>query len=290
MAIQKASTHSSKQKRNKIPVAKKCRSKTSKLKKQLRFSEIPGFQAAECCEADLYHRRHEIWYSREEYTEFHQDRFETIKRFRASGCDLSQLDADNQCVRGLEPFWTPQGHRELQGCRKLHKSTVMLEQARQNLTQTKDAERFRTMVLPQSDLALTRAQELAALDELEANKAYNPELAKSCGSTGIPPNHPALSSLSSLPTPPLPAKDSVGGISPKSTLAFVPQATGLPSVSLLAPEQIRALQEVNARRLMEMYFSQNGTAPDFRFPIRRDSLLGGARFIHAMMISQQNGA
>ncbi|CAJ1964935.1 unnamed protein product [Cylindrotheca closterium] len=290
MAIQKPSTCSSKQKRNKAPVAKKCRGKSNnKGKKQLRFSlEEPDALAANCCEADLYHRRHEIWYTREEYTEFHQDRFETIKRFRASSCDTAQL-ADSQCVRGLEPFWTPQGHRELQGCRKLHKSTVMLEQARQNLTHIKDADRFRTMVLSQSEQAQKRAQELAALDELEANKVYNPSMAEtsSSSSSSIPPSHPALPQQQQPPT-----KQDSENVSPRSTIAFVPPipaTAGLPSPALLSSEQIRALQEDNARRLMEMYFS-GSTNPNFRFPIRRDSLVGGARFIHAMMISQQDGA
>eukprot|EP00526_Cylindrotheca_closterium_P014809 CAMPEP_0113650530 /NCGR_PEP_ID=MMETSP0017_2-20120614/26891_1 /TAXON_ID=2856 /ORGANISM="Cylindrotheca closterium" /LENGTH=284 /DNA_ID=CAMNT_0000563055 /DNA_START=88 /DNA_END=945 /DNA_ORIENTATION=+ /assembly_acc=CAM_ASM_000147 len=284
MTIQKRSTSSSKQQRNKAPVAKKCRGK-SKLKKQLKFSDVPESHAAECCEADLYHRRHEIWYTREEYSEFHKDRFETIKRFRASGGDVALLDADSQSVRGLEPFWTPQGHRELQGCRKLHKSTVMLEQARQNLTNTKDAERFRIMVAAQSDLAQKRAQDLATLDEVEANKVYNPAMPQN---SSIPPNHPALSPLS------LPETKDVENLSPRSTVAFVPQATtaALPSLSLLGSQQIRALQEHNARRLMEMYACNNGDTSQqaFRFPIRRDSLVGGARFIHAMMISQQNGA
>lgn len=271
MAILKPSTTSSKQQRNKAPVAKKYRGQR-KLKKQLRFSEVSESHAADCCEADLFQRRHEIWYSREEYTEFHKDRFQTIQRFRASGGDV----ADSQCVRGLEPFWTPQGHRELQGSRKLHTSTVMLEQARQNLTQIREADRFRAMIAPQSDLALKRAQELAALDELEANKVYDPE----SGQTGsIPPSHPVLSSMS------LPQTKDTKNLSPKSTMAFVPESPAMPSLSLLRCNQIRALQEQNARRLMELYSCNDGTsAPVFRFPIRRDSLVGGARFIHAMMI------
>jgi hypothetical protein len=281
MAIQKPSSSTSKQQRNKAPVAKKCRGK-NKRKKQVqvvRFSEVSESHEAECCEADLYNRRHEIWYTREEYTDFHQDRFATIRRFRASGGDLSSLDRESQCMRGLEPFWTPQGHLELQGSRKLHKSTVMLEQARQNLTQIRDAERFRIMVAAQSEQAQKRAEELANLDELEAKKAYNPDMDQT---TNIPANHPALYSL--------PFKKDSENLSPRSSLSFVPQTATLPTLSLSESQQIRALQEHNARRLMKMYGSSQSNGPVFRFPIRRDSLVGGARFIHAMMISQQNGA
>lgn len=277
MAIQKPSSSSSKQKRNKAPVAKKCRGgNKNRVKKQqeLRFSDVPECHAAECCETDLYQRRHEIWYSREDYTEFHKDRFETIQRFRASGGDITTLDQDSQCVRGLEPFWTPQGHRELQGSRKLHKSTVMLEQARQNLTRIKDPQRFRIMVAPQSDLAQKRAQELAVLDELEAKKVYNPSMDQT---TRIPRNHPAFLSMSCS------LKEATENLSLRSNFRR-------PSLSLSESQQIRALQEHNARRLMQMYScNQNNSQVSFRFPIRRDSLVGGARFIHAMMISQQNG-
>jgi len=265
MTIQKASSSSSKQQRNKAPAAKKCRGKSQRWKQQLvRFSEVCESHAAECCEADLYQRRHEIWYSRKDYAEFHKDRFETIQRFRASGT----CDADSQCVRGLEPFWTPQGHCELQGSRKLHKSTVMLEQARQNLTQMRDPQRFRIMVAAQSNMAQKRAQELASLDELEAKKVYNPDMDQR---EAIPANHPALLSKT------------MGTLSPRSSIAF-----GFSNLSMSQSQQIRALQEHNARRLMQLY-SNKTSSPTFRFPIRRDSLLGGARFIHAMMISQQNG-
>jgi len=144
----------------------------------------------------------------------------------------------------------------------------MLEQARQNLTQMRDPQRFRIMVAAQSNMAQKRAQELASLDELEAKKVYNPDMDQT---EGIPANHPALLSKT------------MGALSPRSSIAF-----GFSNLSMSQSQQIRALQEHNARRLMQLY-SNKTSSPTFRFPIRRDSLLGGARFIHAMMISQQNG-
>jgi len=281
MTILKQSSSSSKQNRNKAP--KKCRSSSSnkrtlpQIQKVVMWNdEETSFHDSGVDEPDLYHRRHEIWYSREDYQQFHVDRIKTIEGLRANG--IQSLDKEAHCCRGLEPFWTIHNHRELQSGRRIYKSTIMLEQARQNLTQVKDVERFRIMVLQQSELSQKRAHELAALDQLEARQIHAiyapPQL--------LQVNRHAMQRKET---------DGMINVSPKSAMSFVPQsaAATLATLSLSGSQQIRALQEVNARRLMQMYSGNNGAAPAFRFPIRRDSLVGGARFIRAMMIAQQNG-
>ena len=70
-------------------------------------------------------------------------------------------------MRGLEPFQNRTTHEDMHSKRKIHKSTIIIEQVRQAMLGIKDPERFRFLVAPQSDLALRRAQELAAMDEFE---------------------------------------------------------------------------------------------------------------------------
>jgi len=234
--------------------------------------EETSFHDSGVDEADLYHRRNEIWYSREDYQQFHVDRIKTIEFLRANG--IQSLNKDIHCCRGLEPFWTAHNHQKLQSSRRLYSSTIMLEQARQNLTQVKDAERFRLMVLQQSKLSQERAYELAAMDQLEARRIYAPY------------EQPRVNFVNMQRK----ENDSTINFSPKSAMSFVPQSAvaTLPTLTLSESQDIRILQELNARKLMQMYSGNNGGAPSFRFPIRRDSLVGGARFIRAMMIAKQN--
>jgi hypothetical protein len=117
-----------------------------------------------------YENTQDIWYSREEYNQFHVDRFRTVEYLRASGGNGNQLNPEFYCCRGLEPFMTRANHCELNSKRKLHKSTIILEQTRQNLLQITDPDRFRRMVVSQSEIALHRAQELGALDQDEIYK------------------------------------------------------------------------------------------------------------------------
>jgi len=234
--------------------------------------EETSFHDSGVDEADLYHRRNEIWYSREDYQQFHVDRIKTIEFLRANG--IQSLNKEIHCCRGLEPFWTAHNHQKLQSSRRLYSSTIMLEQARQNLTQVKDAERFRLMVLQQSKLSQERAHELAAMDQLEARQIYAPYEQPRVNFADMQRKE----------------NDSTINFSPKSAMSFVPQSAvaTLPTLTLSESQDIRILQELNARKLMQMYSGNNGGAPSFRFPIRRDSLVGGARFIRAMMIAKQN--
>jgi hypothetical protein len=192
---------------------------------------------------------------RDEYSEFSEDRLRTVQCLRASGGNEKALDPEFYCIRGLEPFQTPDVHRELHSKRHFHQSTIMIEQVRQSMLGIRDPERFRFMVEPQSEMSLRRAQELAALDEHEV---YNRVCRR------------------------------------RSLMAPQPKSLSSDPMALSLSDRVRRLQEWNARRLMEIY-SQPGNGPfrfnirrdslvgsssggmesiamGTRFPIRRDSL------------------
>ena len=172
------------------------------------------------------------------------DRLRTIELLRASGGDERALNKKDYSVRGLEPFQTPLVHEELHTNRKFHQSTILLEQVRQSVYGLRNPERFRVMVGPQSELASRRAQELAAIDEHDVYGSV-------CRRGSL------LSTMKAVK----------GEIN--STFPNFDSST---SESMSLAERIRQLQENNARRLIEIY-SQPGCNP-FRFPIRRDSLVG----------------
>jgi hypothetical protein len=115
---------------------------------------------------------------REDYEKFLIDRIRTVERLRDDLRDnhhhnnnnnsaSPSADRSSLCMRGLEPFQNRTTHEDMHSKRKIHKSTIIIEQVRQAMLGIKDPERFRFLVAPQSDLASRRAQELAAMDELE---------------------------------------------------------------------------------------------------------------------------
>jgi len=96
------------------------------------------------------------------------------QRAESSPFNTSSKDDATYCIRGLEPFQNSTTHEDMHSKRKIHKSTIIIEQVRQAMLGIKDPERFRFLVAPQSDLALYRAQELAAMDEQEVYPRRRP--------------------------------------------------------------------------------------------------------------------
>lgn len=193
---------------------------------------------------------------RKEYDLFMVDRLRTVQCLRASGGNEKALNPEFYCVRGLEPFQTADIHQQLHSKRRFHQSTIMIEQVRQNLLGIRDPERYRMLVSTQSELSAQRAQELAALDEHEVHNRVmkRTSLVGNVAAPGMQPGAAAAAGIISAPSS-LPAANKSDGLSPSSI-----------------SERIRRLQEMNARRLMELY-SQPGNNP-FKFPVRRDSLVG----------------
>jgi len=188
---------------------------------------------------------------RRDYENFLIDRLRTIELLRASGGDDRALNSKDFSVRGLEPFQTPLVHEELHTHRKFHQSTILLEQVRQSVYGLRNPERFRVMVGPHSEIASRRARELAAMDEHDVYGSV-------CRRGSL------LSTMKAV-------KGEMISTYPKFDLGTSA------SESMSLAEQIRQLQENNARRLIEIY-SQPGCNP-FRFPIRRDSLIGNSSLL-----------
>ena len=159
------------------------------------------------------------------------------------------IEQEKYTLRGLEVFQSTEARADYTSIRKVHQSTILIEQARQSLYGVKDPERFRLMVGPQSELAARRARDLAIMDE---HDVY--------GNTGRRESLLVTSRMSkSAP-------------SVNRTACEVGFGTENSTTSL--DERIRQLQQANARRLIEIY-ALPGYNP-FRFPLRRDSLLGAS--------------
>jgi hypothetical protein len=179
---------------------------------------------------------------RQEYDDFLVDRLRTVKCLRASEGDDRALDPKQDSLRGLEPFQTAIKHKELHNKRQFHQTTIILEQTRQSRLSICDPERFRLLVAPRSELALRRAQELAALDEHEVYRRV-------CRRSSL---------LMSRPS-----------ILPKTC------ASATHAVELSLGDRIRTLQEWHEKRLAEIYQNSNNAGGfSSRFAIRRDSLFG----------------
>jgi hypothetical protein len=80
---------------------------------------------------------------------------------------VSALDPEHFCFRGLEPFQTEEIRKLVSSSRKFHRSMIFEEQLNQQMFGIHDPQRFRALVADQSETALRRAQEQAAMDERE---------------------------------------------------------------------------------------------------------------------------
>jgi hypothetical protein len=196
------------------------------------------------------------------------------------------------CMRGLEPFQNRSTHEDMHSKRKIHKSTIIIEQVRQAMLGIKDPERFRFLVAPQSDMALYRAQELAAMDEKEVYPRKSANHQRRSSMSAVPVIHVSANGdqqsapfihqshhrqysqdfISHMnPTNATPCERSVGLASSMSLSHFhrtsssnssnmmgghnqsFPFTVTTNSSPSLFSSRIRELQERNARRLMEIY-------------------------------------
>jgi hypothetical protein len=132
------------------------------------------------------------------------ERIRTVERIRAlaninkeggkkgrwdstSEFDDDDVDDDRYCMRGLEPFQNEVSHDTLHSKRKLHKSTVIMEQHRQSMLGLKDPDRFRILVQSQSSLANFHAIQLAAIDQYEVYPERPLSLSQRTLLTATPP-------------------------------------------------------------------------------------------------------
>ena len=83
------------------PVTKRSR---RKFKKRVSFSGSNRVTILEVLKAERQHS----WYNDSEYKNFQVDRVQTIRALREAKGDLSALDPQRQCIRGLEMQATPE--------------------------------------------------------------------------------------------------------------------------------------------------------------------------------------
>ncbi len=177
------------------------------------------------------------------------DRVASVEALRGAEEGDLVMEHEKYTLRGLEVFQSTEARADYTSTRKVHQSTILIEQARQSLYGMKNPERFRLMVGPQSELAARRARDLGIMDE---HDVY--------GNTGRRESLLVASRIDkSAPNV-------------NRTVCEVGVAKEYSAMSL--DERIRQLQQANARRLIEIY-ALPGYNP-FRFPLRRDSLLGAS--------------
>lgn len=78
--------------------------KNRKAKKRVNFSGSNKVTYRHVLKEELQ----QAWYSDSEYKNFHVDRVQTIRALRQAKGDLSALDGEQHCIRGLEMQATPE--------------------------------------------------------------------------------------------------------------------------------------------------------------------------------------
>jgi hypothetical protein len=167
------------------------------------------------------------------------------------------LDPTIDCLRGLEPFQSAFTHQDMHTKRRFHQTTILLEQLRQAKLGIRDPERFLLLVSAQSEMALMKAQELAAIDQHDVHHTVGRR--GSMITNMVVRNH--TNYLAGLGTMGVGLNKSHDNNNNNNTR------------SIPLDERIRTLQEMNARKLMQIY-QQPWSGFSSRFPIRRDSLFG----------------
>ncbi len=208
------------------------------------------------------------------------DRLQTIESHRFLTANNISKDNGNysgHCIRGLEIFQEENSNEHFRSKKKLYHSTIHMEQMRQAMLGINDPERYRELVSSQSDLALHRAQELAAQDAREAyffnessSSVYKPSKSVS---TTLPDstNNGAESGSASI----------VSDVSSTGSTESSSTSNNTGGQSVFADETIRKLQERSMRRLMGIYQNHDGEGAQeseethglFKFA-RKDSLVG----------------
>jgi hypothetical protein len=197
---------------------------------------------------------------RQEYHEFLEDRLRTVKKLRDLEGDMivilgSILDPAVDCLRGLEPFQSAFTHQDMHTKRRFHQTTILLEQLRQAKLGIRDPERFLLLVSAQSEMALMKAQELAAIDQHDVHHTVGRR--GSMITNMVVRNH----------------TNYLAGVSSMGVGLNKSHNNNNSNRSIPLDERIRTLQEMNARKLMQIY-QQPWSRFSSRFPIRRDSLFG----------------
>lgn len=211
--------------------------------------------------------------------------------------NVNDDDSSGHCIRGLELFQDETTYEHFQSKIKLYNSTIKMEQIRQSMLRIKDPERFRVLVEPQSNLALHRAQELAAQDERDVYPFRTYSAASDHRSMSVSSfsdmqrlnnlmesiygnsDRPSDTSQSTWNTPGPNKILSFQTVAESGSASMVSDGSSTKSSS--SANIIRQLQERSMRRLTGIYQNNNGEGTEgandtnilFKFA-RRDSLWG----------------
>ncbi|CAB9505713.1 expressed unknown protein [Seminavis robusta] len=105
------------------------------------------------------------WYQPQEYKVFHYDRLSTIRTLRHAKGDLSVLDPNSQCVRGLEMNATPEIFKYRASGIKTTIRSVLQHQHVQRQIGLKDPTSLGMVSMVKSTAARHLAAALALIDE-----------------------------------------------------------------------------------------------------------------------------
>jgi len=80
-----------------------------------------------------------IWYRSKDYRHFDKDKKDTINKLKVNGGDVTTLDPERYCLRGIEEYQSVQIYREKRNNRLAYTRAILEEQERQRLFQVVDS-------------------------------------------------------------------------------------------------------------------------------------------------------
>ena len=123
---------------------------------------------------------------------FKTDRKVIVRALKKVNFDLSRIDRDEYCLRGLEPYLSISFNKRMQHKRTQVMHNVMTEQARQRSMRQNDVERLRGVCCCATEWARERAHELGIND---ARELGSPTVLEACSSWGHDSNASQTPSL-----------------------------------------------------------------------------------------------
>jgi hypothetical protein len=107
-----------------------------------------------------------LWYSKDELAEFKSERRDMIRVIKKVNFDLARINQEVMCLRGYEPYFSLHMNKTTKCARKLVINIVLLEQQRQRMMASFDAEALRIRCGKASQWAREIALELGNTDAL----------------------------------------------------------------------------------------------------------------------------
>lgn len=110
------------------------------------------------------------WYSQKEFVNIKQGRRDTIGLMKDNDFDIDRLESEGYCLRGFEPYFSPEINRAMKFARVRAYQNVLEEQERQRVVGVYSPEAIREQSCEITGWARETALRLAANDALEARR------------------------------------------------------------------------------------------------------------------------